>query len=250
MQRAPVLPPNHLHSTAACPEHLLGVPAHLPPPPTHPACLRSLCSLQDCTARMFKYTASACRGGAASQAFQLALERGVTADSGERCLPASLPGPLPAAQLNRRSLFEHAAECGRDTHLCPLTHPPALPPAAYRYRASHPGNDASATGQLQQCDRAFLTGQPAKAGVVRITAAPAFTQAATGSKLALIQVRRRRGGACSTSVQCGAVLGACRRPGGPSLPCHLQPVQTARCPPAVPPLPRRRPWLPSPPSST
>ncbi|PSC71844.1 cysteine endopeptidase [Micractinium conductrix] len=58
---------------------------------------------------------------------------------------------------------------------------------AYRYRSATPGNDADAKGFLLQCDRAFLTGRAARAGLVRISATPAFKQVSPASnKVALI----------------------------------------------------------------
>ena len=155
-------------------------------------------TLQDCTARMFAYTDFTCNGGSLTDAFQYAAERGVTADDGawglgriwgrressvrERCQLACLPRPSPPAC---RVLQTHRI---LPAHLSPHHPTPPHPtPAAYRYRSATPGNDADAKGFLLQCDRAFLTGRAARAGLVRISATPAFKQVSPASnKVALI----------------------------------------------------------------
>ncbi|KAL4420468.1 hypothetical protein ABPG75_010124 [Micractinium tetrahymenae] len=58
---------------------------------------------------------------------------------------------------------------------------------AYRYRPATPGSDVDAKGFLLQCDRPFLTGKAAKAGLARISATPAYRQVSpANSKAALL----------------------------------------------------------------
>ncbi|EFN60031.1 hypothetical protein CHLNCDRAFT_133241 [Chlorella variabilis] len=64
--------------------------------------------------------------------------------------------------------------------------------SAYRYRAATgSGGNLATTGQPAQCNRAFLTGQAAKVGLVRITATPAYTPVQP-TKLALIKALAAR----------------------------------------------------------
>ncbi|KAL4420529.1 hypothetical protein ABPG75_010185 [Micractinium tetrahymenae] len=72
--------------------------------------------------------------------------------------------------------FQYAAERGVTTD------------DAYRYRPATPGSDVDAKGFLLQCDRPFLTGKAAKAGLARISATPAYRQVSpANSKAALLQ---------------------------------------------------------------
>lgn len=72
----------------------------------------------------------------------------------------------------------------RQQHHLTRRSPPPSTAAAYPYRALN-GVSVNAPGFLAQCDRAFLTGQAAKLGLVRVTDTPASTPV-DPTKLALI----------------------------------------------------------------
>ena len=103
---------------------------------------------------------------------------------GAACPNAGTSVPAGATSAACRDLY---VPLFRPALTSPNLCPPPRPPAAYRYRSLTPGADADAPGFQLQCDRSFLTGKAAKAGLVRISSAPAYTRVSpANSKLALI----------------------------------------------------------------